>query len=183
MADPALASKLPSPLFAPDIDPMAEVLPVAEAVMSNSQRRAVIWYSRSSTVRFNTSRSFSKVSLPPSKMLSHAACAVWSTSDQMPWNSARAERWALSCFSRSALAVAASRAIYDQVVEGAPEGIELFHGYTYSGHPLAAAAGLATLDIYRDEGLETALSEADLAARPALDRAKWPATAALAGAR
>src|SRR6185312_84588 len=30
---------------------------------------------------------------------------------------------------------------------------ELFHGYTYSGHPLAAAAGLATLDIYKDEGL------------------------------
>ena len=35
-----------------------------------------------------------------------------------------------------------------------PEGmIELFHGYTYSGHPLACAAGIATLDIYRDEGL------------------------------
>ena len=31
--------------------------------------------------------------------------------------------------------------------------IELFHGYTYSGHPLAAAAGLATLDLYRDEDL------------------------------
>ena len=31
--------------------------------------------------------------------------------------------------------------------------VELFHGYTYSGHPLAAAAGLATLDIYKDEGL------------------------------
>src|SRR4029079_5399120 len=29
--------------------------------------------------------------------------------------------------------------------------IELFHGYTYSGHPLAAAAGLATLDVYREE--------------------------------
>ncbi len=32
-------------------------------------------------------------------------------------------------------------------------GIDLFHGYTYTGHPLAAAAGLATLDLYRDEGL------------------------------
>src|SRR5262249_50324614 len=31
--------------------------------------------------------------------------------------------------------------------------IELFHGYTYSAHPLACAAGLATLDVYRDEGL------------------------------
>jgi beta-alanine--pyruvate transaminase len=49
-------------------------------------------------------------------------------------------------------AVAASRAIYDAFMEG-PEGtIELFHGYTYSAHPLAVAAGLATLGIYRDEG-------------------------------
>jgi beta-alanine--pyruvate transaminase len=39
------------------------------------------------------------------------------------------------------------------VVEGGPDGIELFHGYTYSGHPLAAAAGLATLDLYKAEGL------------------------------
>ena len=29
----------------------------------------------------------------------------------------------------------------------------MFHGYTYSGHPLAAAAGLASLDVYREEGL------------------------------
>ena len=29
----------------------------------------------------------------------------------------------------------------------------MFHGYTYSAHPLACAAGLATLDLYRDEGL------------------------------
>ena len=50
-------------------------------------------------------------------------------------------------------AVAVSRALYDDTVEGAPDGIELFHGYTYSGHPLAAAAGLATFDLYRDEGL------------------------------
>ena len=32
-------------------------------------------------------------------------------------------------------------------------GIEFFHGYTYSGHPLAAAAGLATLELYASEGL------------------------------
>jgi beta-alanine--pyruvate transaminase len=49
--------------------------------------------------------------------------------------------------------VAFSRAIHDAVVEVGPDGIELFHGYTYSGHPLAAAAGLATLDLYRDEAL------------------------------
>ena len=50
-------------------------------------------------------------------------------------------------------AVAVRRAIHDTVVEGGPDGIELFHGYTYSGHPLAAAAGIASLDLYRDEGL------------------------------
>ena len=50
-------------------------------------------------------------------------------------------------------AVAVSREVHDSIVEGGPEGIELFHGYTYSGHPLAAAAGIATLDIYRDEAL------------------------------
>ncbi len=50
-------------------------------------------------------------------------------------------------------AVAVSRDIHDTVVEGGPDGIELFHGYTYSGHPLAAAAGLATLDLYKAEGI------------------------------
>jgi beta-alanine--pyruvate transaminase len=46
-----------------------------------------------------------------------------------------------------------NRKIYDAIVESAAPGIELFHGYTYSGHPLAAAAGLATLEVYREEGL------------------------------
>lgn len=50
-------------------------------------------------------------------------------------------------------AVAVSRHIHDGVVEGAVDGIELFHGYTYSGHPLAAAAGIATLDLYQSEGI------------------------------
>ena len=50
-------------------------------------------------------------------------------------------------------AVFVRRGIYDTVVDSAPPGIELFHGYTYSGHPLAAAAGLATLDLYQNEGL------------------------------
>ena len=50
-------------------------------------------------------------------------------------------------------AVFVRHGIYDTVVNSAPTGIELFHGYTYSGHPLAAAAGLATLELYRTEGL------------------------------
>ena len=50
-------------------------------------------------------------------------------------------------------AVAARREIYETVVGNAGPGIELFHGYTYSGHPLAAAAACATLDLYAAEGL------------------------------
>lgn len=50
-------------------------------------------------------------------------------------------------------AAAARAGIYDAIVDGPEHLIELFHGYTYSGHPLACAAGLAALDIYRDEGL------------------------------
>jgi beta-alanine--pyruvate transaminase len=50
-------------------------------------------------------------------------------------------------------AVCVGHGIYDAVVNGAAGGIELFHGYTYSGHPLAAAAGLATLELYRSEAL------------------------------
>jgi beta-alanine--pyruvate transaminase len=43
--------------------------------------------------------------------------------------------------------------IYDAFMNGPEHVIELFHGYTYTGHPLAAAAALATLDTYREEGL------------------------------
>lgn len=50
-------------------------------------------------------------------------------------------------------AVLASKSIYDTFMTGPEGAIEFFHGYTYSGHPLAAAAGCATLDVYRDEGL------------------------------
>ncbi|RJX64956.1 aspartate aminotransferase family protein [Vibrio sinensis] len=51
-------------------------------------------------------------------------------------------------------AVFAKNEIYQTVVNNAPEGaVEFFHGYTYSGHPVACAAGLATLDIYEREGL------------------------------
>ncbi|WP_431282045.1 aspartate aminotransferase family protein [Humitalea sp. 24SJ18S-53] len=50
-------------------------------------------------------------------------------------------------------AVATSNAVYDAIVDGSPAGIELFHGYTYSGHPLASAAAIATLDLHRSEDL------------------------------
>ncbi|WP_371820296.1 aspartate aminotransferase family protein [Verticiella alkaliphila] len=50
-------------------------------------------------------------------------------------------------------AVAVRRDIHDTVVDKAAPGIEFFHGYTYSGHPLAAAAIQATLRLYRDEDL------------------------------
>jgi beta-alanine--pyruvate transaminase len=50
-------------------------------------------------------------------------------------------------------AVGVRRGIYQAITDQPDMGIELFHGYTYSGHPLACAAGLATLELYRDEGL------------------------------
>jgi beta-alanine--pyruvate transaminase len=50
-------------------------------------------------------------------------------------------------------AVFVRKGIYDAFMSGPDEAIELFHGYTYSGHPVACAAALASLDIYRDEGL------------------------------
>jgi beta-alanine--pyruvate transaminase len=48
--------------------------------------------------------------------------------------------------------VLVSKAVYEAFMQG-PEGIELFHGYTYSAHPTACAAGLATLALYQREGL------------------------------
>lgn len=53
-------------------------------------------------------------------------------------------------------AVLARKGIYDAFMEDAERGggtIELFHGYTYSAHPLACAAGLAALEVYKEEGL------------------------------
>jgi len=50
-------------------------------------------------------------------------------------------------------AAVVSKKIYDTMMDEADMPIELFHGYTYSGHPIASAAGLAALDIYRDEDL------------------------------
>ena len=43
--------------------------------------------------------------------------------------------------------------IYESMLDNADAPIELFHGYTYSGHPVACAAALASLDIYKEEGL------------------------------
>ncbi len=50
-------------------------------------------------------------------------------------------------------AIAVRDEIYETVVEAGNGGIEFFHGYTYSAHPAACAAGIATLKIYEDEGL------------------------------
>lgn len=52
-------------------------------------------------------------------------------------------------------AVFASRKVHDALMQGPENAIELFHGYTYSGHPAACAAGLAALEIYETEGLLT----------------------------
>jgi beta-alanine--pyruvate transaminase len=51
-------------------------------------------------------------------------------------------------------AVLVNKGVYETFMQG-PEGIELFHGYTYSAHPTACAAGLAALGIYQREGLLT----------------------------
>jgi beta-alanine--pyruvate transaminase len=65
-------------------------------------------------------------------------------------------------------AVAVSDAVYHAIVDGAPEGIELMHGYTYSGHPLAAAAAIASCDLHRSE---------DLPARAAAIEGYWESAA------
>ncbi|WP_416347064.1 aspartate aminotransferase family protein [Devosia sp.] len=52
-------------------------------------------------------------------------------------------------------AVLVSSEIHDAFMTGPEHLIEFFHGYTYSGNPIAAAAGLATLETYREEGLLT----------------------------
>ncbi|MEA3176315.1 MAG: beta-alanine--pyruvate transaminase [Gammaproteobacteria bacterium] len=52
-------------------------------------------------------------------------------------------------------AVFSQRKIYDAFMQGPENTIELFHGYTYSAHPAACAAAIATLDVYTKEGLLT----------------------------
>jgi beta-alanine--pyruvate transaminase len=56
-------------------------------------------------------------------------------------------------------AVFTTSKVHDALMHGPEAAIELFHGYTYSGHPVACAAGLATLEIYRKEGLLTRAAE------------------------
>ena len=56
-------------------------------------------------------------------------------------------------------AVFARKGIYDTFMQGPESTIELFHGYTYSAHPVACAAGLAALDIYEKEKLLTRAHE------------------------
>ncbi|MCU0815543.1 MAG: aspartate aminotransferase family protein [Cypionkella sp.] len=50
-------------------------------------------------------------------------------------------------------AVLTTAAVHDAFMQGPEHVIELFHGYTYSGNPIASAAGIATLETYREEGL------------------------------
>ena len=49
--------------------------------------------------------------------------------------------------------VLVKKEIYQAFEPNTEYAIDLFHGYTYTGHPLAAAAGIATLDVYRDQNL------------------------------
>ncbi|HEY1392652.1 MAG TPA: aspartate aminotransferase family protein [Methylibium sp.] len=56
-------------------------------------------------------------------------------------------------------AVFVKREIHDAFMNGPEHLIELFHGYTYSAHPLACAAALGTLDTYAEEGLLTRAAE------------------------
>jgi beta-alanine--pyruvate transaminase len=49
--------------------------------------------------------------------------------------------------------------IHDAFMSGPEEVIDFFHGYTYSGHPVACAAAIATLEVYKEEGLLTRASE------------------------
>jgi len=56
-------------------------------------------------------------------------------------------------------AVAMKETIYQSFMTGPENAIDLPHGYTYSAHPLACAAGLATLDVYEEEGLLTRVGE------------------------
>ncbi len=56
-------------------------------------------------------------------------------------------------------AVIVKKEIYDAFMQGPESAIELYHGYTYSGHPLAAAAAIATLDLFKAEGLFERVAE------------------------
>jgi len=67
-------------------------------------------------------------------------------------------------------AVLCGRHVHDALMQGPESAIELFHGYTYSAHPVACAAGLATLDIYEREGLLTRAASVEDDWRQAIGR-------------
>ncbi|WP_150301720.1 aspartate aminotransferase family protein [Pseudomonas profundi] len=69
-------------------------------------------------------------------------------------------------------AVFVSEQIQDAFMQGPENMIELFHGYTYSGHPVAAAAALATLDIYANDGLLTRAQQLEVYWQEALHSLK-----------
>ena len=69
-------------------------------------------------------------------------------------------------------AVFVNREIHDALMQGPEHVIEFFHGYTYSGHPVAAAAALATLDIYERDGLLTRARELEIYWQEALHSLK-----------
>ena len=56
-------------------------------------------------------------------------------------------------------AVFVTSEIHDAFMNGPEHMIEFFHGYTYSGNPIASAAAIATLDTYKEEGLLTRAGE------------------------
>ena len=56
-------------------------------------------------------------------------------------------------------AVFVTSKIHQAFMTGPEDAIDFFHGYTYSGHPLACAASIATLELYKEEGLLTRASE------------------------
>ena len=56
-------------------------------------------------------------------------------------------------------AVFVTSEIHDAFMNGPEHLIEFFHGYTYSGNPIASAAALGTLDTYKEEGLLTRAAE------------------------
>ena len=56
-------------------------------------------------------------------------------------------------------AVLVKKHVYDAFMNVSEETIDFFHGYTYSGHPVACAAAIATLELYKEEGLLTRASE------------------------
>jgi len=69
-------------------------------------------------------------------------------------------------------AVLTTADIHDAFMQGPENMIELFHGYTYSGNPIASAAGIATLDVYKEEGLFDRAAELEIYWQEALHSLK-----------